>query len=46
MAEMYRWADLGNPFGKMSGGKAVLIVGFIAALLYYLIVIRRLGRRR
>ena len=33
-------------FGKMSGGKAVLIVGFIAALLYYLIVIRRLGRRR
>jgi preprotein translocase subunit YajC len=35
MAEMYRWADLGNPFGKMSGTSAIFIVALIGVGLYF-----------
>ena len=34
MAEMYRWADLGNPFGKMSNTTAIFTVGLIGFVLY------------
>ena len=35
MAEMYRWADLGNPFGQMSNTTAIFAVALIGLGLYF-----------
>jgi len=35
MAEMYRWADLGNPFGKMSNMTAIFVVALIGVGLFF-----------
>jgi len=44
MAEMYRWADLGNPFGKISNLGAAVLVFLAGALIYHFVVNMRRGK--